>query len=447
MKSEGPYVDAGDVTAGFDAAAAGREMYELARELYPICRSLTGDGVRQTLARLSVQIPLQIHEVATGTQVFDWTIPREWNIREAYVANTRGERVIDFKRSNLHIIGHSIPVRARMPLADLRAHLHTLPEHPDWLPYRTSYYRDMWGFCLSQRQLEALEDGDYDVVIDATLKDGHLTYGEYFIPGLTEDEVLIFTHTCHPSLANDNLSGLALATFLAQRLAGRRLRYSYRFVFAPTTLGSITWLARNEERLGQIKHGLVVAVVGDPGRLTYKKSSHGDAEIDRIATHVLKTGGRDYDILEFTPWGYDERQFGSPGIHLPVGRLTRTPNGCYPEYHTSADDLSLIRPEALGESLAVYLRVVNVLEHNRVYRNLSPKGEPQLGRRGVYQRMGGHHDIEQRQWAILWLLNQSIGGPTLLDIAEKAGVTFEQMLAVAHDLVAAGLLAPMDSTR
>lgn len=431
----------------FDAARAGAGMYALAHELYPICRSLTGDGVRQTLGRLTQHIPLEIHEVPTGTAVFDWTVPKEWNIRDAYVANGRGERLIDFRRSNLHVVGYSVPVRRRMRLSELRPHLHALPDRPDWIPYRNSFYSPAWGFCLSQRQLESLAEDEYEVVIDSTLEDGHLTYGECFLPGATAEEILIFTHVCHPSLANDNLSGIALATFLGRELARRRLRHSYRFVFAPTTLGAITWLALNESQLKRIKHGLVVAVVGDPGPFTYKRSRYGDAEIDRAAIHVLKSSGCRYDLLDFSPWGYDERQFGSPGINLPVGRLTRTPNGGYPEYHTSADDMSLIRPEALGQSLAMYLRVLTVLERNRAYRNLSPMGEPQLGRRGLYQRMGGLPSIEERQWALLWVLNQSTGAPTLLDIAERAGLAFEQIWAAAQDLEEAGLLAPADGGR
>lgn len=432
------------VFVGVDLHAVGEEMYALARDLYPICRSLTGDGVRRTLARVREIIPLELHEVPTGTPVFDWTVPQEWNIRDAYVANARGERIIDFHRSNLHVLGYSLPVRLRMNLAELRPHLHSAPDRPDWIPYRNSFYNPTWGFCLSHRQLEALPDGEYDVVIDSTLEDGYLTYGECFLPGATDEEVLIFTHVCHPSLANDNLSGIALAAYLARELRSRRLRYNYRFVFAPTTLGAITWLARNEARLSRIKHGLVVAVVGDPGRFTYKKSRHGDAQIDRAALHVLKTSGQAFGVLEFSPWGYDERQFGSPGINLPVGRLTRTPNGGYPEYHTSADDLTLIRPEALGESLATYLRVVNVIEHNRAYRNLNPKCEPQLGRRGLYQRLGGQPNIEERQYALLWVLNQSTGTATLLDIAEQSGLAFERIQEAAVALTQAGLLAPAD---
>lgn len=419
---------------------SGDAMHGLIRELYPICRSITGDGLRETLRRIGARIPLALHEVPTGTRVFDWTVPREWNIRDAWIKNDRGERVVDFRRSNLHVLNYSVPVRASMTLAELRPRLFTLPKQPDWIPYRTSYYEENWGFCLSQRQLDAMPEGNYEVVIDSTLADGHLTYGECLLRGKTRDEVLVFTHVCHPSLCNDNLSGVALAVALVQSLADRSRRYSYRFVFAPATIGSITWLSRNENLLPRIKHGLVLACMGDPGRLTYKKSRHGNAAIDRAAQHVLRHAG-DHAILDFSPWGYDERQFGSPGINLPVGRLTRSPNGGYPEYHTSADNLDLVRPEALADSLARCLQIFEVIEGNVCYRNTSPKGEPQLGRRGLYRKMGGFQDIPERQWAMLWLLNLATGGHGLLDIAERSGLEFSLLRAAAEDLRRSGLLS------
>ena len=424
-----------------DPVKSGAEMYGLIQELYPICRSITGDGLRETLRRIGARIPLTLHEVPSGTRVFDWAVPKEWNIRDAWIKNDRGEKVVDFHHSNLHVLNYSVPVRATMTLAELRPRLFTLPEQPDWIPYRTSYYEETWGFCLSQRQLDALPDGNYEVVIDSTLADGHLTYGECLLRGTTRDEVLIFTHVCHPSLCNDNLSGVALAVALVQSLAMLPRRYSYRFVFAPTTIGSITWLSRNENRLTHIKHGLVLACMGDPGKFTYKMSRHGDAEIDRAAQHVLRHAG-DHAILEFSPWGYDERQFGSPGINLPMGRLTRSPNGGYPEYHTSADNLDLVRPEALADSLARCLQIFDILEGNVCYRNTSPKGEPQLGRRGLYRKMGGFQDIPERQWALLWLLNLATGEHDLLDIAERSGLEFSLVCKAAEDLLRCGLLVP-----
>jgi aminopeptidase-like protein len=419
---------------------AGEELYKLVAELYPICRSITGDGVRRTLEIVDREIGLEVHEVPTGTQVLDWTVPREWNVRDAWVANAAGERVIDFQASNLHLLGYSVPVRATMPLAELREHLYTLPDHPDWVPWRTSYYAERWGFCASQRLVDSLPDGDYEVCVDTTLADGHLTYGEHLVEGETADEVLVSCHVCHPSLANDNLSGIAVATRLARMVAEARPRYSYRFLFAPGTIGSITWLARNEDRLGRIRHGLVLACVGDPGGFTYKCSRRGDAEIDQAVAHVLgrRPGHR---VVDFTPYGYDERQFCSPGFDLPVGCLSRTPYAQYPEYHTSADDLDLVGPAQLQESLEVCWEVVGVLEGNRRYRNLSPKGEPQLGRRGLYGQIGGRSDAEERQMAMLWVLNLSDGDHSLLQVAERAGLPFALVADVAGALEEAGLLS------
>jgi aminopeptidase-like protein len=420
----------------------GGAMHAFVGELFPICRSITGDGFRETLRRVAQRLPLQIHEVPTGTRVFDWTVPREWNIRDAYVKNSAGERVIDFRRSNLHVVSYSVPVRATMSLAELRPHLFSLPDRPDWIPYRTSYYDESWGFCLSHNQLLALPDDRYEVCIDSTLADGHLTYGEHYVAGELADEVLISCHSCHPSLANDNLSGVALATFLAGRLGERTPRYSYRFLFLPVTIGAITWLARNEEAASRVRHGLVVACVGDAGRMTYKRSRRGNAEIDRAVAHVLAHSGAAHELVDFFPYGYDERQYCSPGFDLPVGCLMRTPHGQFPEYHTSADDLDFVRPEALADSLATYLAVIDLLEHNRRYLNLNPKCEPQLGKRGLYERPPGPGDPKQRQLAMLWVLNASDGGSSLLDIAERSGIPFDVISDAADALLAHGLLAP-----
>jgi aminopeptidase-like protein len=422
----------------------GEELCKLVAELYPICRSITGDGVRRTLEIVDREIGLQRHEVPTGTQVFDWTVPREWNIRDAWVANAAGERVIDFQASNLHVVSYSVPVRARMPLAELKRHLYTLPEHPDWVPYRTSYYSESWGFCASQRLVDGLPEGDYEVCVDATLADGHLTYGEHVVAGQTEDEVLVTCHVCHPSLANDNCSGIAVASRLASRLGESRPRHTYRFLFIPGTIGSITWLARNEHRVDRIRHGLVLACAGDPGPLTYKRSRRGDAEIDRAVRHVLERSGRPHEIVEFSPYGYDERQFCSPGFDLPVGCLSRTPYARYPQYHTSADDLDLVRPEHLQDTFDACWEVLGVLEGNRRYLNLNPKCEPQLGKRGLYGSIGGRSDAEERQMAMLWALNLSDGDHTLLDVADRAGLPFALVADVAGSLEQAGLLAAVN---
>ncbi|HET6747979.1 MAG TPA: DUF4910 domain-containing protein [Actinomycetes bacterium] len=422
----------------------GEELYKLVAELYPICRSITGDGVRRTLEVVDREVGLVVHEVPTGTAVLDWTVPREWNVRDAWVAGADGRRVIDFRASNLHLLGYSVPVRATMPLAELKRHLFTIPEHPDWIPYRTSYYAERWGFCASQRLVDSLPEGDYEVRVDATLADGHLTYGEHVVPGETDEEVLVTCHVCHPSLANDNLSGIAVAARLARLLGQGRPRYTHRFLFIPGTIGSITWLARNEDRVGHIRHGLVLACLGDPGRLTYKRSRRGDTEVDRAVAHVLASSGRPHELQDFTPYGYDERQFCSPGFDLPVGCLSRTPYARYPEYHTSADDLDLVRPEHLQDSLEACWEVLQVLDGNLRYLNLKPKGEPQLGRRGLYGSIGGRSDAEERQMAMLWVLNLSDGDHSLLDVAGRAGLPFALVAEVAGTLEDAGLLRRAD---
>lgn len=423
-----------DVIREFDGARRGAAMHAFAAALYPLCRSITGSGIRETLRMIKGTIPLSLHEVPTGTQVFDWTVPREWNIRDAYVVDPTGKKIIDFKASNLHVVNYSIPVRQSLPLSELRAHLFTLPEHPALIPYKTSYYKENWGFCLADRQLEELRDGMYEVVIDSTLTEGNLSYGEYEIRGSSDDEVLISCHACHPSLCNDNLSGIVLAAELASMLRGLSLRYTYRFLFIPGAIGSITWLARNRERVSRIKHGLVVACVGDRGKMTYKKSRQGKAEIDRAVLHVLRHKGEEFAVKEFSPYGYDERQYCSPGFNLPVGSLTRTPHGEFPEYHTSADNLEFITPDALADSLATYLSVVQVLESNRAYRNLNPYCEPQLGRRGLYRTMGGRSDEPLQELAMLWVLNLSDGGHSLLDISERAELPFGVVARAAHTL-------------
>jgi aminopeptidase-like protein len=418
----------------------GQEMYGLISRLYPICRSITGNGLRETLNIIKELVPVDIHEVPTGTRVFDWTVPKEWNIKNAYVSNSKGEKIIDFKKSNLHILGYCVPIQKKVSLAELKEHLFTLPDQPDWIPYRTSYYKEDWGFCLSHRQFLDLKDEEYEVCIDSSVEDGHLTYGEYYIKGETADEMLISCHVCHPSLCNDNLSGMALATFLAKSLNRVSLRHSYRFLFIPGAIGSITWLSLNESQVSRIKHGLVVACVGDSGKSTYKKSRQGDAEIDKAVIHVLKHSGRDYQIEDFSPYGYDERQYCSPGFNLPVGCLMRTPHGRFSEYHTSADNLDFIKSEFLADSFSKYLSVLNVLEANKKYLNTNPKCEPQLGKRGLYGAIGGQKSNPMSQLAILWVLNLSDGDHTLLDIADRSGLEFDLIRNASELLLKHNLL-------
>lgn len=403
---------------------AGEFMYRLAERLYPICRSITGNGVRETLSILNEFIPLTITEVPTGTKVLDWEIPDEWNIRDAWIKNAEGEKIVDFKKLNLHVLNYSIPVDKQMPLNELKEHLYTIPEYPGWIPYRTSYYNRQWGFCMAHSRFENLPDGDYQVKIDADLKPGSLTYGEVFIPGKSKKEVLFSCHVCHPSLCNDNLSGIVLATKLANILKKEKLAYSYRFLFIPGTIGSITWLSRNESKLCNIKHGLVLTLLGDSTPFQYKKSRQENAEIDQIMEYVLskKEGSK---MLDFSPYGYDERQFCSPGYNLPVGRLSRTPFEEFPEYHTSADNPDFISSTNLSESLRLLLNAVFVIERNKKYINTHPKGEPQLGKRGLYNSVGGHQQNREFRMALLWVLNLSDGNHSLLDIAKKSGIEFE----------------------
>ncbi len=406
-----------------DLAARGRELHDFAAQLYPICRSITGEGTRRTLRSIENRVPLQTFEVPSGTRVFDWTVPKEWNIRDAYIADASGKRVVDFQQNNLHVLNYSTPIHQVMPLSDLRQHLFTLPEQPELIPYRTSYYRNNWGFCLSHNQLLALPDGEYQVHIDSTLEDGHLTYAECFLPGRVSDEVLISCHICHPSLANDNLSGITVATALAQFLSGKELRYSYRFVFLPGTIGAITWLARNRANTRHIRHGLVLTCLGDQGKFHYKKSRRGNSEIDRIASHVLQHSRPAGEVMEFSPYGYDERQYCSPGFNLPVGCLMRSVWGTFPEYHTSADNLDFIQPQALAESLRACVSIFDAVENNLRYRNTNPYCEPQLGKRNLYSATGGT-SIESATEARLWVLNFSDGEHSLLDIAERANLPF-----------------------
>jgi aminopeptidase-like protein len=430
-----------------DQEKMGREMHAFIGEMYPLCRSITGTGFRETLSMVSRHIPLEIHEVPTGTPVFDWTIPKEWNIRDAYVKNMAGERVIDFRKSNLHVVGYSLPIAATLSLAELKEHLFTLPEQPDRIPYRTAYYQETWGFCLSHQELLKMKDDLYEVCIDSSLESGHLAYGEYYLPGEEENEVLISCHACHPSLCNDNLSGVAMVTFLAKHLGTRPRRYSYRFLFIPGTIGSIAWLCLNEDKVHRIRHGLVAACVGDPGKTTYKKSRRGNAEIDQAVAHVLKHSGQDSGIMDFFPYGYDERQYCSPGFNLPVGCLMRTPHGRYPEYHTSADDLAFVRPVSLADSFMKYLAVFHVLEYNLKYLNLNPKCEPQLGKRGLYRLMGGNQETGFDQMSMLWVLNLSDGRQTLLDIAERSGYAFTVIHHAASALQESGLLQIVDDRK
>lgn len=418
-----------------------QEMFYLMRSLYPICRSITGDGVRETLNIIKEHVPIIINEVPTGTKVFDWTIPKEWNIRDAYIKNSKGEKIIDFKKSNIHVLNYSMPINKKMSLKELKEHLFTLPDYPDWIPYVTSYYKENWGFCLTHRQYEKLEDDIYEVVINSSLEDGFLTYGELYIKGEIDEEVLLSCYICHPSLCNDNLSGPVLLTFLAKYLKDIKLKYSYRFLFIPETIGAIAWLSQNKDKVSKIKHGLIATCVGDSGNLTYKKTRIGNAEIDRIVGKVLIESGELYKIIEFNPAdGSDERQFSSPGFNMPVGSLMRTCYGHFPEYHTSADNLEFISSEHLADSLKKYIEVIYILENNNKYISLNPECEPQLGNRGLYRTISTNENLKINEQAMFWILNYSDGGNSLLEISNRSGISFNQIKETADVLMEKGLL-------
>lgn len=445
----------------------GSEMYQLMVDLYPICRSITGNGVRESLEIISKHIPLEIHEVPTGTKVFDWTIPKEWNIRDAYVISPSGEKIIDFKKSNLHVVNYSTPINKKISLQELKNHLHTRPDNPDVIPYVTSYYEEAWGFCLSYNEYVKLTDGEYHVVIDSSLENGSLTYGEYFLGGKTDEEILLTCYICHPSMCNDNLSGVVLLTMLAKYLSKTQKFYSIRFLFIPETIGAITWLSLNENKLHKIKHGLVATWVGNADTLTYKKTRQGNAEIDKVVLKILKNSNSQYNILDFFPWGSDERQFCSPAFDLPVGSLTRSlydRANIFPEYHTSADNLELVKKESLNDSFSTYLSIIYALEQNNrktntkvsnenkiitnskkgpFYLNLNPKCEPHLSKRGLYNKFGATKETPEEmidKFALLWLLNLSDGKHSLSDIANRSGLEIRILKKAANYLLKCGLL-------
>lgn len=416
--------------------AIGADLHSLMRELFPIPRSLTGDGVRSTLAVIGRDLPLDIVELPTGTRVFDWTLPREWNVRAAWVEGPDGRRIIDVADSPLHLLGYSVPVDTVVDREELLEHIYTDPRDPHVVPYRTSYWSERWGFCTTQRQADSLPEGSYHVVVDATLDDGHVTYGEVSLEGEHDDVFLLSTTICHPALANDNLSGIVLLAGLARILAEQRLRHSFRLLWSPGTIGPLCWLHTNPEAIPHVKHGFAVSCVGDPGPLTYKRSRQGTTKIDAAAEAVLAEYAGAH-VRDWSPYGGDERQFCSPGFDLPFGAFSRTPADAFPQYHSSADDLELVRPEALGGSLHVALAVIDLVERNGTYVNTSPFGEPQLGRRGLYRSIGGGSSEEA---AILWVLSLSDGAASLLDIATRASMPFDVVRGAADALLDAGLL-------
>jgi aminopeptidase-like protein len=438
VESDGPRAPAIDVTDATESP--GVAMHALARRLFPITRSITGDGVRETLRILGEHIPLEIHEVPTGTRALDWTVPPEWNIRDAYILDEHGDRIVDFQQNNLHVVGYSAPIDATLSLAELQPHLHSLVDQPTAIPYITSYYERRWGFCLSHAQRERLQDGQYRVVIDSELKDGSLTYGELIIPGETPSEVFLSTYVCHPSMANNELSGPVVTTWLAKWIASRPRRYTYRLVFIPETIGSLVYLSRHVDTLrANVVAGFNVTCVGDDRAYSFLPSRYGGTLADRVALHTLKVRHPDFVHYSFLDRGSDERQYCSPGVDLPVVSVMRTKYREYPEYHTSLDDLTVVTPAGLEGGYTILRECLEILEGNRTYRSTS-LGEPHLGGRGLYPTLGTTSSYEAVR-TTMDLLAYADGTNDLVGIADITGMPVEELRRGAEQLVEHGLLA------
>jgi aminopeptidase-like protein len=412
--------------------------------LWPLNRSLTGNGNRETLKILSELVDFQITEVPSRTQCFDWTVPDEWNVKEAWIKDSKGKKIVDFARNNLHILGCSEPFQGKLSFQELSGHLFTLPDQPDLIPWLTSYYQRRWGFCLSHDQFERLDKNSmYEVLINSTLDEkGSMTMGEAILKGRSDKEILFSTYFCHPSMANNELSGPLVCSFLYSQLKQRKnLKYTYRFVFIPETIGSIYLLSRLGKHFRQkLDAGFVVTCIGDAGKFTYKKSRKGNTLADRVAETVLKQSEGEYTLKDFSPMGSDERQYCSPGFDLPVGSIMRTMHGEYPEYHTSADNKDFISFEAMEQSVFKLLDIIDVIENNEYLINTMPNCEPQLGKRGLYPTIGSNKDTRSIVSSMMWILNLSDGTSDLINISERSGISIKELIPVINKLKENGLI-------
>lgn len=418
------------------------ELERFFDRLFPINRSLTGEGNRESLKILSEIVDLKLYEVPSGTECFDWTVPPEWNVKEAWIKDNSGTTIVNFKDLNLHLLGYSIPFKGQLPLDELKSHLFSIAAMPETVPYLTSYYQERWGFCLKHSQLTSLKEDTYNVLIDAELNaNGSMTYGEAFIQGESDEEVLLSTYICHPSMANNELSGPLVTSFIYKLLKGRKLRYSYRFLFLPETIGAIYYLSRFGDKLkDKLIAGFVVTTIGDKGAFTYKRSRQGNSLSDNAVEMVLSQTETEYTIEDFFPNGSDERQYCSPGFNLPVGSLMRTRYLKYKEYHTSDDNKSFISFDAMEKSVEKYIEVINVIEKNRIYINQSPFCEPLLGKRGLYPTLGSQQEVQEYVNATLWLLNLSDGTNDLISISKKSKINFSLLSQIAGKLLEHGLI-------
>ena len=421
----------------------GRQMYALCDKLFPICRSITGDGVRKTLAILREIVPeMTVHEVPSGTAVFDWTVPKEWNIRDGWIKNSRGEKILDFQKTNLHVVGYSLPVDQKVTLDELLPLIYTQPDQPDAIPYVMSYYEERYGFCMTQRQKDALSNDTYHIYIDSTLQAGSLTYGEILIPSTEggDDEIFLSTYVCHPSMANNELSGPAVTIHLAKAiLAQKKRRYGYRLIFIPETIGAITYLSRHLPTMKEkIRAGFNISCVGDDRTYSYVASRYGNTLADRAAKNVLSFRCPTYKSYSFLQRGSDERQYNAPGVDLPVCGVCRSKYGTYPEYHTSKDDMTLISPEGLQGAYEVYADILEALEENRTYQ-ITCFGEPQLGKRGLYATIS-QKNFYGKQHALMDFIAYADGQNDLIAISDRIGVPVKELLPIVEKLRQSGLL-------
>ena len=414
-------------------------MYDLVKDLFPICRSITGNGVRETLKIIQQHIPININEVPTGTKVFDWTVPKEWNIKDAYIMDENSNKIIDFKKNNLHVVGYSVPVNKTVSLPELQEHLYSLPEQPEAIPYVTSYYKEMWGFCITHKKREILKEGKYKVFIDSELKNGALTYGELIIPGKSEKEVFLSTYICHPSMANNELSGPVVTTFLVKWIMSKPRRYTYRIIFIPETIGSITYLNKNLDVMKQnIIVGFNVSCVGDNRVYSYLPTRNGNTYADKIALNILSFKHPKFVKYSFLDKGSDERQYNAPGVDLPVCCIMRSKYGTYPEYHTSLDNLEFVNPEGLSGSYEVFKECLNLIEENRKYK-IKCLGEPQLGKRGLYPTISTKLSTKEVK-GIINFISYSDGKNDLIDISNKINVPVWELYLIIEKLLKADLL-------
>lgn len=417
----------------------GQQMLDLAKMLFPICRSITGDGVRETLKIISDIIPLAIHEVSTGTKAFDWSVPKEWNIRDAFVADENGNKIVDFKNNNLHVVGYSVPVDKWISLSELQEHLHSLPEQTNAIPYVTSYYNERWGFCISHGERSKLKDGKYHVFIDSTLEDGSLTYGECIIEGEAKQEVFLSTYICHPSMANNELSGPVVASFIGKWLTSQDRRYTYRIIFIPETIGSIAYLSRNLEELKEnVLVGFNLSCIGDDRAYSYVASRYEKSLADKVASNVLSFKHPNFIKYSFLDRGSDERQYCSPGVNLPLVTLCRSKYGTYPEYHTSLDNFDVVTADGLFGAYELVRDCIYAIENNRTFR-VTCYGEPQLGKRGLYPNLSTKKSGASVE-TMMDFIAYADGANDLIDISNIIRKPVREIVQIAEKLLKAGLL-------